>query len=178
MNFATRLLLTLANKPPYMKVIKTIGWIVLVILVLIQFIHPAKNIHEGPEPYHITSAYPATAAVTDILQKACYDCHSNNTHYPWYNKIQPVAWWLNSHVREGMRKLNFSEFASYPLAKQAKKLKGTVKLVKEGSMPLDSYLWIHKDADLTDGQRDTVIQWANNLQQTILKAGPGLTDKN
>jgi hypothetical protein len=158
--------------------IKKIFFLLLLALVVIQFIRPAENHSDKLSKNDITVHYTVPDTVLSILRRSCYDCHSNNTHYPWYNKIQPVAWWLNSHVREGMRKLNFSEFASYPLAKQAKKLKGTVKLVKEGSMPLDSYLWIHKDADLTDGQRDTVIQWANNLQQTILKAGPGLTDKN
>jgi hypothetical protein len=158
--------------------IKKIFYLLLVVLVAIQFIRPAENHSDKISKNDIALHYAVPDTVLSILKRSCYDCHSNNTVYPWYNKIQPVAWWLNSHVREGMRKLNFSEFASYPLAKQAKKLKGTVKLVKEGSMPLDSYLWIHKDADLTDGQRDTIIQWANGLQQTILKAGPGLTDKN
>ena len=156
---------------------KKILLFLLFVLVVIQFIRPSENHSSSLSKNDITLHYPVPDTVLAILKTSCYDCHSNNTHYPWYNRVQPVAWWLNSHVREGKRELNFSEFASYPLAKQAKKLKNTVKQVKGGGMPLDSYLWIHKDAKLEQGQKDTLIQWANSLQQTILKAGPSLTDK-
>jgi len=151
--------------------------LLLIVLVVIQFIRPAEN-HSGKlSKNDITLHYTVPDTVLAILKTSCYDCHSNNTRYPWYNRVQPVAWWLSSHVKDGKRELNFSEFASYPLAKQAKKLKNTVKQIKGGGMPLNSYLWIHKDAKLEEGQKDTLIQWANSLQQTILKVGPGLTDK-
>jgi hypothetical protein len=156
---------------------KKILLFLLFVLVVIQFIRPSENHSSSLSKNDITLHYPVPDTVLAILKTSCYDCHSNNTRYPWYNRVQPVAWWLNSHVREGKRELNFSEFASYPLVKQAKKLKNTVKQVKGGGMPLDSYLWIHKDAKLEQGQKDTLIQWANSLQQTILKAGPSLTDK-
>jgi len=156
---------------------KKILLFLLFVLVVIQFIRPSENHSSSLSKNDITLHYPVPDTVLAILKTSCYDCHSNNTRYPWYNRVQPMAWWLNSHVREGKRELNFSEFASYPLAKQAKKLKNTVKQVKGGGMPLDSYLWIHKDAKLEQGQKDTLIQWANSLQQTILKAGPSLTDK-
>jgi hypothetical protein len=151
--------------------------LLLIVLVVIQFIRPAEN-HSGKlSKNDITLHYTVPDTVLAILKTSCYDCHSNNTRYPWYNRVQPVAWWLSSHVKDGKRELNFSEFASYPPAKQAKKLKNTVKQIKGGGMPLNSYLWIHKDAKLEEGQKDTLIQWANSLQQTILKVGPGLTDK-
>jgi len=156
---------------------KKILLFLLFVLVVIQFIRPSENHSSSLSKNDITLHYPVPDTVLAILKTSCYDCHSNNTRYPWYNRVQPMAWWLNSHVREGKRELNFSEFASYPLVKQAKKLKNTVKQVKGGGMPLDSYLWIHKDAKLEQGQKDTLIQWANSLQQTILKAGPSLTDK-
>lgn len=156
---------------------KKIFLFLLIVLIAIQFIRPAKNHSDKVSPNDITLHYTVPDTVLAILKTSCYDCHSNNTRYPWYNRVQPVAWWLNNHVREGKRELNFSEFASYPLTKQAKKLKNTVKQVKGGGMPLDSYLWIHKDAKLEQGQKDTLIQWANSLQQTILKAGPSLTEK-
>jgi len=156
---------------------KKIFIFLLIALVVIQFIRPKENHSDQLSKNDITLHYHVPDTVLSILKTSCYDCHSNNTRYPWYNRVQPVAWWLNRHVREGKRELNFSEFASYPLTKQAKKLKNTVKQVKGGGMPLDSYLWIHKDAKLEQGQKDTLIQWANSLQQTILKVGPGLTDK-
>ncbi|MBN8854169.1 MAG: cytochrome C [Sphingobacteriales bacterium 50-39] len=157
--------------------IKKIFLFLVFALVVIQFIRPAENHSDKQSANDITLHYTVPDTVRAILQRSCYDCHSNNTVYPWYNKIQPVAWWLSSHIKDGKRELNFSEFASYPPAKQAKKLKNTVKEVKGEGMPLDSYLWIHKDAKLEQGQKDTLIQWANSLQQTILKAGPSLTER-
>ncbi len=67
----------------------------------------------------------------NILKRSCYDCHSNNTVYPWYDRIQPVAWWLQYHVNHGKHSLNFSEFGSYSVARQAKKLKNIGKQIKE-----------------------------------------------
>ncbi|MBO9730217.1 MAG: heme-binding domain-containing protein [Chitinophaga sp.] len=155
-----------------MKIIKRTGWILLVILVLIQFIHPAKNIQAGVQPNHITTAYPATAAVTDILQKACYDCHSNNTVYPWYANIQPVAWWLNHHVVEGKRELNFSEFMQYRIRKQYKKLDECIDEINEGEMPLSSYTLIHKNAVLSKEQKQTLINWLEGIRQQIAATNP------
>src|ERR1051325_5848024 len=97
---------------------KKILLILIVILILIQFIRPAKNIHAQPQPADISTIYTVPADVDTILVKACNDCHSNNTRYPWYNHIQPVAWWMKNHVDEGKEHLNFNEFASYPASKK------------------------------------------------------------
>jgi len=147
--------------------IKRILLILLVLLVIIQFIRPAENHSDKLSANDITLHYPVPDTVLSILKRSCYDCHSNNTSYPWYNRVQPVAWWLNSHVTEGKRELNFSEFASYPLKKQARKLKNTVKEIKEGDMPLNSYLWIHIDAALDQGQKNILVYWADSLQRII-----------
>ena len=147
--------------------IKRILLILLVLLVIIQFIRPAENHSDKLSANDITLHYPVPDTVLSILKRSCYDCHSNNTSYPWYNRVQPVAWWLNSHVTEGKRELNFSEFASYPLKKQARKLKNTVKEIKEGGMPLNSYLWIHIDAALDQGQKNILVYWADSLQRII-----------
>ena len=151
---------------------KKILLFLLFVLVVIQFIRPSENHSSSLSKNDITLHYPVPDTVLAILKTSCYDCHSNNTRYPWYNRVQPVAWWLNSHVREGKRELNFSEFASYPLVKQAKKLKNTVKQVKGGGMPLDSYLWIHKDAKLTAEEKETLLSWAKDLRNKIAEKGP------
>jgi hypothetical protein len=148
-------------------IIKKTLIVLLVALVVIQFIHPAKNTSNTVMAEDFNNLYPIPDSVQTILQKACYDCHSNNTRYPWYNNIQPVAWWLNDHINEGKRELNFSEFGKRPLAKQAKKLKKLAKEVQEGGMPLNSYTWIHKDAILTDAEKTMLINWANNLSDKI-----------
>jgi hypothetical protein len=138
----------------------------LIILVLIQFIRPQKNIHAGVQPNSILNKYPASAEVKSILEKACFDCHSNNTRYPWYNNIQPVAWWLNDHINEGKRELNFDEFLTYPVKKQFKKIGKAMDEVKEGGMPLSSYTIIHKDAKLTATEKQAFLAWASQVEKS------------
>lgn len=141
---------------------------ILVIFIVIQFFRPAKNQSTQILPTDISQVYGAIPAdVNEILVKACNDCHSNNTKYPWYNNIQPVAWWLNNHIEEGKRHLNFSDFSSGHIARQYKRMKDCIKEVKEGDMPLDSYLWIHKDAELTDVEKQKLYDWFNAVQDTI-----------
>lgn len=141
--------------------------VLLAILVIIQFIRPAKNQSTTKSPTDITAQYSVPATVQTILDKACADCHSNNTYYPWYSNVQPVGWWLANHVNEGKRELNFSDFASYPAKKQHHKLKEIIETVKEGEMPLNSYTWIHKNAILTEQEKLALSQWADSLQKDI-----------
>ena len=147
--------------------LKKILIVLLIALVVIQFFHPAKNQSAGAQANAISKAYPVPQEVTNILKISCNDCHSNNTVYPWYNNIQPVAWWLNSHVNEGKGKLNFDEFLSYQPDKARKKLNGVIKEIKGGGMPLGSYLWIHKNAILSDPQKQLVTQWAQRTMNNI-----------
>ena len=145
------------------RIIKRVVVVLLILLVLIQFFHPAKNLAAAKGPNDITKVYTVPDSVDSILEKACYDCHSNNTRYPWYNNIQPVAWWLNNHVHEGKHELNFSEIGTYTKKRQIKKFNKIAKSVTEGWMPLNSYTWIHKDAVLTKDESKTVADWAKNL---------------
>lgn len=140
----------------------------LIVLVIIQFIHPTKNQSEGISANDITKSFGVPDDVQGILKKACNDCHSNNTVYPWYSKIQPVDWWLNDHVVDGKRHLNFSEFITYPAKKQRKKLEEVIETVKEGEMPLNSYTWIHKEAILTEAEKLTLSNWADTLSKSII----------
>src|SRR3954470_14936683 len=133
-----------------MKAFKKVILILLVVLIIMQFFHPAKNLSATPSPNNIANVYSVPANVNDILDKACNDCHSNNTRYPWYNNIQPVAWWLANHVKEGKQELNFNEFGTYNLRKQYHKLEEVTEQVKEDEMPLGSYTLVHTDARLTD----------------------------
>jgi hypothetical protein len=105
--------------------------------------------------------------VQQILKTSCYDCHSNNTVYPWYSNIQPVAWWLKDHIDEGKRELNFSEFATYRIGRQYRKLEEINGEVKENKMPLESYTLIHSDAKLSDEQKLTLATWVTTLRDSI-----------
>jgi heme-binding protein len=156
--------------------IKKILMVLLALLIIIQFFRPAKNISTTAAPNDIALHFTVPDNVHDVLKKSCYDCHSNNTAYPWYNNIQPVAWWLQNHVSEGKHELNFNEFASYPAKKQYHKLKSIIDSQNDGWMPLDSYLWIHKDAILDKEQKESLIKWADSLSREI-KAKNNLPDE-
>ncbi len=146
--------------------------VILVALVVIQFIRPAKNQSGAISENDITKMYTVPGNVQVILQKACNDCHSNNTTYPWYSNIQPVAWWLNDHIREGKEELNFSEFGTYKLLRQSRKLKKAAGEIEEGEMPLSSYTIIHRDAILTPEEKAAITTWAKTLSTEILAKVP------
>jgi hypothetical protein len=147
-----------------MKRVKIVLIVLLVILIVIQFFHPKKNISTAKSPTDISALYPVPADVARVLNKACNDCHSNNTRYPWYSNLQPVAWWLDNHIQEGKRELNFNEFASYPLRKQYHKLEEVSEQLEEGHMPLSSYTFIHTDAKLTDTEKAALTSWVDSIR--------------
>lgn len=148
-------------------------WLLLVIvLVIIQFIHPKKNLSATPSPNAIARAYAVPENVQHILSVSCNDCHSNNTVYPWYSKIQPVDWWLNHHVNEGKEELNFDEFAQYSPRRQYRKMEELIKEIKGDGMPLDSYTWIHKDALLDMNQKATLTSWAEGIRRQLEQKFP------
>lgn len=149
-----------------MKIVKKILIGLLLILIIAQAFRPAKNI-SGDKMKDISVTYMVPEDVKTILAKACNDCHSNSTRYPWYSEVQPVAWWLNDHIIDGKRHLNFNEFDGYRIAKQYKKLEECIKEVKEGGMPLSSYTIIHKDAILSDTEKQTLFNWCEVLRDSI-----------
>ena len=148
---------------------KKIFLVILAILVIIQFIRPAKNVSTVDSKNDISKHYVVPDEVKKILDVSCNDCHTNNTEYPWYTNIQPVGWWMQWHVNEGKEHLNFSEFAAYTPKRQHHKLEETEEQVKEGEMPLNSYLWIHNDAKLSPEQKDQLMKWAGQLKDSIAK---------
>jgi hypothetical protein len=147
--------------------LKKILLFLLAALVIIQFIHPKKNKSEGDQPNTVAKVYTIPPDVNEILVKACNDCHSNNTAYPWYSKIQPVDWWLDKHVKDGKRHLNLDEYTQRPLRYQYHKMEEIAEQVKEGEMPLDSYTWMHKDAKLTEAEKNKLIAWADGIREQM-----------
>jgi len=103
----------------------------------------------------------APAAIESILRRACYDCHSNETEWPWYSGVAPASWWIYHHVSEGRRRLNFSEwndYASDPGTK-AQKLDEIAKLVRSRTMPPWYYRLSHPRARLSGQDRDAIVRW-------------------
>lgn len=140
------------------KIIRISLTILLVILIVIQFIKPVKNT-SGSVANDITTKYIVPDTVMHTLKTACYDCHSNHSEYPWYWSFQPVAWFMNGHINNGKRHLNFSDFTSYNLWRQYKTLEEINDEVKSGDMPITSYKLIHADSRLSGKQKADIQNW-------------------
>jgi len=128
-------------------------------VVIMQFIRPSLNQSEPIAAGDISKVMTVPQEVHTLLISKCYDCHSNNTNYPWYAHIQPVGWFLNGHVVEGKEHLNFSAFNTYNAEKAAHKLEEVGEAFTEGWMPLDSYTMIHQDAKVTPADVQLITNW-------------------
>jgi hypothetical protein len=151
-----------------MKKYFKIGFLVLLgILLIMQFFRPKKNIDNNVQVNNITKVAAIPTEVNAIFQKACYDCHTNNTKYPWYAEVMPVGWFLANHVKEGKQHFNFDEFATYKPKKALHKLEEVAETVEKNEMPMNSYTKIHKEAQLTDSEKKLLIDWANTTRETL-----------
>lgn len=143
----------------------------VILLVIIQFIRPAKNVSADTSK-DISTLYSVPDDVKAIFQKACSDCHSNKTVYPWYAEVQPVEWWLNNHIVDGKRHLNLNNFAALKIALQKKKMEECIEQIKHDDMPLNSYTWIHKNAVLSEAEKQTMYNWCQKIIDTIKATYP------
>ncbi|MDX1760532.1 heme-binding domain-containing protein [Salinimicrobium sp. TIG7-5_MAKvit] len=150
-----------------MKFLKIIGLVLLVAFVGIQFIPTNRNQADYISKSDFTEVYEVPENINTILQTSCYDCHSNNTNYPWYNKIQPFTWYLNDHIEKGKADLNFSEFGEYSSRRQRSKLRSISSQVKDGEMPLQSYTLVHWDAKLSDKEKEEFTVWMDSLAMEV-----------
>lgn len=150
-----------------MKWLKKILLFLLIVLVVIQFIQPARNKSNEMLGTDISKTVIVPENVQHILKISCYDCHSNNTNYPWYSKIQPFGWLLASHIKNGKAELNFSDFGSYSARRQTSKLNEIVNSVRDDNMPLSSYAMMHKDARLSNDEKTLIIDWATRTKDSI-----------
>lgn len=153
-----------------MKTKLLLGFVAL--FVLAQFIRPARNVSTAPTtPADLATRFPPPPEVQRSLERACYDCHSNNTRYPWYAQIQPVGWWLARHVKDGKRHLNFNEFFTYSPKKQAHRLRDSVEEIEQHEMPLPSYVWIHRDAKLSPEDIAALRAWFEEVARQLAAQG-------
>jgi hypothetical protein len=150
-----------------MNLLKGILLALLVVLLGAQFIRPEKNLGNDNQANDIARTFYTSAEIQSILKVSCYDCHSNTTHYPWYAEIQPIGWWLKGHIEDGKKELNFSEFGAYRPRRQFRKFEEIVEMVKGEEMPLPSYLLAHRDARLSQEQKDRLIKWATEMRDTM-----------
>lgn len=150
------------------KIFKKVVTIGLIIFLLIQLYQPARNIgFEQDITANFTNVYNVPKNIETTLRTSCYDCHSNNTNYPWYSYLQPARFFMESHIREGKENLNFNEFGKYSKRKQKSKLGEMVKQIEKDEMPLSSYTLIHKNAILSKNQKEEVIDWINKIKDSL-----------
>ena len=138
------------------KIVRGAGLAVAIVLVLIQLI-PADRTNP---PVRIDVDAPDE--VKEILRRACYDCHSHETRWPWYSRVAPVSWWIADHVEHGRGDLNFSEWPALDFYAQELAFKDIEEQITKGEMPLRNYTILHPEARLTDDERETILRWARS----------------
>ncbi len=133
-----------------------------------QLYQPARNeSYEQELTANFTKMYDVPKNVETILRTSCYDCHSNNTNYPLYSYIQPARFFMEEHIKDGKKDLNFNEFGKYSKRKQENKLEAIIKQIKSDEMPLASYTLLHKNAIVTPAQKEVVINWINKTKDSL-----------
>ena len=144
---------------------------ILVTLLAIQRVEVAPN-NSGIDSLDVMKGFPTSHRVKTLLQTACYDCHSNTTTYPWYAKYQPVGMWLESHVEDGKKHLNFNEFLGYRPWRQFHTMEETVEMVEEEEMPTESYTWMYEGAKLEREDRESLVLWAKGVMDSLTHLYP------
>ena len=150
-----------------MKIGKKAAIILLVVLVGIQFVPTKRNQSDNISESDFMIVYNVPEQIEKKIKVSCYDCHSNNTQYPWYNKIQPVAWFLEGHIKKAKEELNFNEFGDYSKRRQKNKLKSIINRIRDNEMPLPSYILMHKDAVLSESEKSELENWISNLRDSL-----------
>jgi len=139
-------------------IIKVFVVIGIITFVIIQFFQPEKNIGEITEN-HIFKQEQLPENVQFTITNACLDCHSNNTKYPWYDRIAPVSWMVNKHVIQGKDELNFSEWGEFDAYDKIVALEDIRHEIEQKTMPLKAYVMIHREAKLSEEQVASMLAW-------------------
>lgn len=145
------------------KSVKIFAVLLLVAVLIMQFIRPEKNESGYDAIVYFENETKSSDQISSILKSNCYDCHSNQTNYPWYAEVAPVSYWLSHHVDEGKEHFNVSDWKQYSVEKKDHKLEEFIEEVEEGEMPLNSYTWVH--GNLNEEEKQLIIRWAKELRE-------------
>jgi len=145
-------------------ILKKVGIALLIVLVVLQFVRPDKNESGYESVAYFEKETKPSPAIQEILKTKCYDCHSNQTKYPWYAEVAPVSIWIADHIEEGNEHFNVSEWSSWSDKKKDHKLDELVEEVEEGEMPLDSYTWLH--GNISDVDKEALMSWAKKARES------------
>jgi cytochrome c551/c552 len=152
------------------RVLKIIAILLVVLVVGIQAIRPARTNPPVDESQTINAKTQMTPEVAAIFDRSCRDCHSNKTVWPWYTNVAPLSWWLSNHVSEGRQMLNMSEWGKLPNDRQDRKLRQICDEVHDGEMPLSSYTPMHPAAKLSEDDKKTLCDWTESERRRLDQA--------
>lgn len=141
--------------------------VILILVIGAQFVRADRTNPPSKPQASLLAQKSVTPDVRAILDRSCRDCHSNDTRWPWYSHVAPVSWFLLQHVNGGRDRMNYSDWTSYEGDDQDKFLDGMCTLTKKRRMPLPSYLWIHRDARLSDADVKTLCAWSDKMRDTL-----------
>jgi len=145
------------------RILKISLLVLLVAFIAIQFFPTEKNQSDVVPKTDFLLVNNPPKNINTLLQESCYDCHSNNTDYPWYSKIQPTAWFLEDHIADGKDELNFNTWDELTDRRKKSKLKSIISQIEDDEMPLSSYTLIHRDAILSDSDKSAIEDYMNSL---------------
>jgi hypothetical protein len=151
-----------------MKALKIFLILLVIIFIGIQFVPRHMPENKEADQNDLLTGDTVPASIASILKTSCYDCHSNQTQFPWYAHVAPASWLLADDINEGRRDLNFSEWGTFTKRHKIGTLRKIRQQVSEGNMPLKNYLYIHRDAKLSSAQIDSLGQWTKDMTKQIL----------
>ena len=149
--------------------LKFVGLGLIAVLIILQFFQPELNTAPIDPELDMLEVVEPPEAVADLIRNACYDCHSNQTVYPWYNRISPVSLYLHKHIIKGKEDLNFSEYGLLDKANKIGAFADFCDVLDAGTMPLQSYLLIHKDARLTQEEIESLCNWSEKEALKVMR---------
>ncbi|MBD3724550.1 MAG: heme-binding domain-containing protein [Flavobacteriaceae bacterium] len=146
---------------------KKILSILIIAFVALQFFQIDKTNPPIDESQDFIKIHNPSPEIAEQIKASCYDCHSNESQYPWYTYVQPVGWWVKNHIEEGKHHLNFSEFGTYSAKRQSHKMEECYELIEENEMPLKSYTIAHQDAVLDDVTKEQLITYFKEMEEKL-----------
>lgn len=154
-----------------MKMMKVASTAAIAGAIAIQFVRPARTNPVTVPERTLTAHVGVSREVAAVLDRACRDCHSNDTRWPWYSNVAPVSWFVIDHVDHGRRHLNYSDWAQYPPDDAQRLLKNMCAFARKDTMPLPSYLRMHREARLSDADVTALCDWADGALRPLKDAG-------
>ncbi|MAY84342.1 MAG: hypothetical protein CMP59_09450 [Flavobacteriales bacterium] len=145
------------------KWLKLSLWIVLIVLVGIQFVPVQRNEIEPVTNADFIEHYESPVVIGNIIRASCYDCHSNQTKYPWYSNVQPIGFLLQNHISEGKSVLNLSEYGLLSNRMKRAKLKSILSQIDDDKMPIPSYPLLHSEAKLDSPKKTLLVNYFDSL---------------